>query len=110
MGLGVTPEFMADLASPQITHGNLTIIVHKDLAPGWIHMCRGLDLLVGRGDDQHAILFSDLVPQRIRYPDLLEQQMGDVNHQIDHLGYGQSTPKLTQLTVMDQSFPVQGQM
>ena len=57
VGLGVTAKFVPGVGGSQITHGSFTIIVHKDVTPVSVHMLWGLDLLAGRGNYRHAILF-----------------------------------------------------
>ena len=61
LGGSITAKFMPRLSGPQITHGNLAIIVAKDLTPLWIDLLRSLDLLTGRGDDRHAVFLLDLL-------------------------------------------------
>ena len=57
MGRSVTAKFMPCFGGSQIAHGGLTIIVHKDVAPIRINMLWCFDLLAGRGNYHHAMLF-----------------------------------------------------
>ncbi len=57
VSLGVTAKLVPGVGGSQITHGGFTICVHKDVTPIRVYMLWGLDLLAGRGDYRHAILF-----------------------------------------------------
>src|SRR4030042_1497798 len=56
MRSSITAKLMSRLGAPQITHGNPTIIVAKDLTPLRVNRRRRLNLLIDRGDDRHAVL------------------------------------------------------
>jgi hypothetical protein len=79
MGGSITAKFMSRPGAPLITHGNLAIIVAKDLTPPWINLRRRLDLVRRGDDDRHAMLLFDL-PVLLGVPigrigrDLLEGQ------------------------------------
>ena len=57
VGLGVTAKFVPGVGGSQITQGSFTIFIHKDVMPIRVYMLRGFDLLAGRGNYRHAVLF-----------------------------------------------------